>query len=431
MSASNNTPVIKEPDNINFVIFYESIHQCTPWMNSIKMFNKKNHKVKVFQRKYISNDYNQECEEIKFEIIDSYNPRFLYLIFLEINRFFNLFKRIHLDFISNFGTAINLIYTSIGFILTIYFNRKKQSTNEIFIAGDPIALIATYIAVKNTKNLIYYWPLELWIYKDLKTFLFRIIKKLEKRAHKYAVGTLEFGELRRAILSKENEISIDTIKIIPNAPVGEPTILRNYYFNDLFGIPIEKKIILYAGGIADFNGIPQLIRCLNTMPENFALVLHSKQNIRADKLDKLKEELKSYNAYINSSPVPFDKINLIYSSCDIGLMLMVPNNGDWDTNFRYADWSPGKLFNYLQFGVPVITTDLEGYQQFIEENRIGKVVKQIDQVFTKAAEIFASEKEYKTNCIRLFNQLKFEKYHDIFYKDLMKSSKNIVQYQND
>jgi glycosyltransferase involved in cell wall biosynthesis len=416
--------ITERPYNINYVIFYESIYQCTPWMNSIKLMNNEGHKVKVFQKKYFGSKYNEECESINFEIINSFNPRIFYRLFLEIARMFKIFKKVHLEKISNIGNTINFIYTSLVFILTVFIKTKNLKTKEIFIAGDPISLIAAYLAIKNKKHVLVYWPLELWVYSDLKTTYLKVLKKIEKRLHKYTVATLEFGPLRRAILSKENNIPINSIYIIPNAPIGEPKIKRNNYFNELFGIPLEKKIILYAGGITDFNGIPQLIGGLPHMPENYVLVLHSKIEVKNKMLIKLKEKLKPYNAYISSKPLPFDKINLVYSSCDIGLMLMEPDNGDWDTNYQYADWSPGKMFNYLQFGVPVITTNLNGYKEFIEGNKIGKIVENINQVFIKAVEIMSEEIEYKNNCIKLFDELKFEKYHSVFYNEIINKNYN-------
>ena len=416
--------ITKRPYNINFVIFYESIYQCTPWMNSINLLNRENHIIKVYQKKYFGSNYNEECDSINFEIVNSFNPRFLYRLFLEIARMFNILKRVHLATISNIGNTLNFLYTSFVFILTVYLKTKKLKTKEIFIAGDPVSLIASYLAVKNKKHILVYWPLELWVYSDLKSTYLKVLKKLEKRLHKYALGTLEFGIQRRAILSKENNIPINSIYIIPNAPIGEPKITRNYYFNELFGIPLEKKIILYAGGITDFNGIPQLIGSLPNMSDKFALVLHSKIEVKKKNMIKLKEKLEPYNAFLSSKPLPFDKINLIYSSCDIGLMLMVPDNGDWDTNYLYADWSPGKMFNYLKYGVPIITTDLYGYKEFIEGNKIGRIVEDISQVFSKAEEIMLAEKEYKNNCIKLFGDLKFEKYHKIFYDEIINKSYN-------
>src|ERR1035438_6665670 len=169
--------IIKRPCNINFVIFYESIYQCTPWMNSIKLLKKKNHTVKVYQNKYFGGKYNEECDSINFELINSFNPRILYRLFLDIDRILSIFKKVHLVTISNIGTTINFLYTSLIFILTIYLKTKRLKTKEIFIAGDPISLIASYLAVKNKKHVLVYWPLELWVYSDLKMTYFKVDRK--------------------------------------------------------------------------------------------------------------------------------------------------------------------------------------------------------------------------------------------------------------
>ncbi len=411
--------IVQEEVNINYLIYYESIYQCTPWMNSIRMFNADNRKIKVYQRKYFDGKYNEEHNSIKFDIIKSYNPKFLFQLFYQTARAFNLLKRIKLKRISTFGITLNYLYTTFMYILTVYIKTRKLKTKEIFIAGDPVSLIAGYLSTRNQKHVLVYWPLELWVYKDLKLLYFKLLKRIERKLNKYAAGTLEFGEQRRLILSKENNIPVKNISVIPNAPVGEPRLERNNYFNELFGIPSEIKIILYAGGFGYFNGIPQLIDNLKNMPNDFALVLHSKLEMKKKNLEELQEKLSPYRAYLSCNPLPFDKINLIYSSCDLGLMLMGPDNGNWDTNYIYADWSPGKLFNYLQFGVPLITTKLKGYEELIEGNRVGKVVDNINQVFSKADEIIADAASYRNNCLKLFNELKFEKYHKLFFDGIL------------
>ncbi len=412
------------PADINYVIFYESIYQCTPWMNSIRMMNKEGHHVKVYQKKYFGGHYNEELSSTKFEVITSYDPGILHQFFYQTARAFHLLKRIKLEKLSTLGVTLNYFYTTFMFVLSVYMKARKSKDKQVFIAGDPASLVAAYLAVRKRNHLLVYWPLELWVYKDLKLSYFKILKRIERKLHKHAAGTLEFGTQRRAILSRENNIPEDDIYIIPNSPIGEPKPERNFYFNEMFGIPREKKIILYAGGFGDFNGIPQLIDSLDRMPENFALVLHSKQELKKRHLEKMLEKLKPYDAYISSKPLSFDNINVIYSSCDIGLMLMGPNNGDWDTNYTYSDWSPGKMFNYLQFGVPLITTNLAGYKELIDGNGVGKVVDSISDVFLKAEEIMLDEAGYRNNCIRLFNDLKFEKYHNLFYDRVIKKGLN-------
>ncbi len=422
--SDDKAEIMQRQVNINYLIYYESIYQCTPWMNSIRMFNAEKRKIKVYQRKYFDGKYNEEHDSIKFDIINSYNPKFLFQLFYQTARAFNLLKKINLKRISNLGITLNYLYTSFIYIFTVYVKTRKLKTKEIFIAGDPVSLIAAYIAVRNKKHVLIYWPLELWVYKDLKLMYFKFLKRIEKKLNRYASGTLEFGSQRRMILSRENNIPVENISVIPNAPVGEPKLERNYYFNEIFGIPSNKKIILYAGGFGYFNGIPQLIDNLKNMPGDYALVLHSKLEMKKKNLEELLGRLKPYNAYLSFKPLPFDKINLIYSSCDIGLMLMGPDKGNWDTNYIYADWSPGKMFNYLQYGVPLITTKLEGYKELIEGNGVGKVVEDINQVFTKADEIMLDVTSYKNNCLKLFNGLKFEKYHKLFFDGILNTNFN-------
>lgn len=399
---------------INYIIFYESIFQCSPWLNSINLLHKQGFTINVYQPDYLTGKYNEDSSGLFFNIIKVKSFIVFDKFFLFIQKAFIIFKFLKLKRLSEFGFVLNNFYKSFSYISYFYLKSLKKCENNIFIGGDPTSLIAASIMSHGMKNSLVYWPLELWIKSDLKDIYTKSLKYFEKKIHKKAICTLEFGYQRRNLLCKENSIKPETFFVIPNSPIGNSCITRNYFFNDLFNIPYEKKIILHAGGYGDFNGIPQLLKISKQLQDNIVIVFHFKVKIDEAKIRKQFGLNESKNIYFSTIPLPFNRIDDVYSSCDIGLMLMQPNGSQFDTNLVYVDWSSGKLFNYLKFGVPVITMNLPGYKEMICENKAGEIINEIDEIFLAINKILNNENIYKKGSIQLFNDLKFEIFHSKF-----------------
>ena len=98
-------------------------------------------------------------------------------------------------------------------------------------------------------------------------------------------------------------------------------------------LSLYVKIVLYTGGIADYNLSYEIISTIETWPENVVLVMHcfgTKEAI---------EELKNFacrfkgEIYFSTEMVPFSEINKLYSSCDIGFAMY----GNHDLNHKYFE----------------------------------------------------------------------------------------------
>ena len=68
---------------INFIIFYESIFQCTPWQNSILLLKEKGFDIAVYQRYFRKRQYNSGKESLIFSLFQ-----------IKSNKFFDILLRI-------------------------------------------------------------------------------------------------------------------------------------------------------------------------------------------------------------------------------------------------------------------------------------------------------------------------------------------------
>ena len=146
----------------------------------------------------------------------------------------------------------------------------NETDNEIYIGGDPGALIAAYSIAKKKNGKLIYWSLELYIEKELNNFGLKLLKRMEKKINQHALFTLDFGKIRCEILQKENGLNPASMISIPNSQIGKGGIVRNYYFNEKFNIPRNKVIILHAGALyTPFLGVEDIIHSLPDWPDDY------------------------------------------------------------------------------------------------------------------------------------------------------------------
>ncbi|MFC1579341.1 hypothetical protein ACFL4N_00340 [Thermodesulfobacteriota bacterium] len=399
---------------INFFVFYASLFNCGPFRNSIQLWCERGYKVNVFQpadkrlHQYSSElDRHYQLKEIKF-------PNALETLSRGIGKGMGLLRYFKLRKLALSGNQIDYIIRSLHFIFSCR-RLSKTTDRQICIGGDPQGLLAAYLIARRNidRNLLIYWSLELWIEKDIRSLARLFFKKLEKWCNQRAFCTIEFGEQRCALLKVENNLPEESMIPIPNSPIGETELHRHTYFNKIFDIAPDKKIILYAGGISRDHMLGEIIDSLDSWPSHCVLVLHFSHHDESN-LSELKKKAKHHpgRVYFSLEAVAYDDLEEIYTSCDIGLQFFRPRM----TNLKYADWCSGKLFQCMRAGVPVITGNLPGYGDLIEKNGIGLCVSDTGNIGLAVERILEEEEQYKTDCVHTFKSFEFRKHHQKLVK---------------
>ena len=392
---------------INFFVFSSSIFHCGPWRNSIQLWAEKGFTVNVFQmedtnlHKHITAlENNYTLHEIKF-------PKIIYFL----NRWILCNK--HLRYYG--GGSIIYLVGSLYFAAAC-LRKTNRNVSNILIGGDPQGLLAANLNAIPGKDILIYWSLELWIRKDIKKLGHRIFKWIEMKCNRKTSYTIDFGEKRCELLRNENSLPIESMLSIPNSPLGNAKVERNYLFNDKLDIPKNKKIVLYAGGISNDHMILDIIKSINLWPSNTVLVLHFKNMYSERRLKQIKEQIRDHPSkiYLSLDPVDYFDLFKIYSSADIGLQFFRPRIA----NLKFADLSSGKLFHYMKAGVPIITNRLPGYKKLIEGNGCGLCVSDITDIGNSIKTILDNEYSFKENCIRSFSKYRFRDHHEKFEKSI-------------
>jgi len=396
---------------INYFVSYTSIFSLTPWRNSIQLFHEEGYKIRVYQ--YADERIQRLPTDLedKYDLMEIRYPRTARYILFVIKTIFRSLRHIGLKRLSTFGDGIDCLFRNYYFIAACLL-KNRCGDHEVFIGGDPGSLIAAHYLAKKKKGTLIYWSLELYIEKHLSNFGLRIIKRRERKCNQDALCTVDFGDIRCKILQEENGLDPGTMISIPNSQIGQGEIVRNYFFNDKFNIPRNKVIILHAGGLfTPFVRVKDIFQSIPEWPENYVLVLHTHQRPYPGCGFSIPEEFLNRKIFLSDDPVPFDQLDTIYSSCDIGIMVHRPSDGSLSKNLYYSDLSVGKLFHHLKVGVPIIVRNLPGYPELIEGRQAGVCIDSPSDILPAIQKILSSHDHYKLNALKLHDEYRFEVHH--------------------
>jgi len=403
---------------INYFVSYTSIFSLTPWRNSIRCFIEEGYKIRVFQFADERILMHPTDLEENYTLIEIPYPKIARYILFVVKTFFRSLSHIGMNRLSTLGDGIDTLFRNFFFIIACIW-KNRCGNNEIFIGGDPGALIAAHSIAKKKNGKLIYWSLELYIEKELNNFGLKLLKRMERRINQHALFTLEFGKIRCKILQKENGLNPTSMISIPNSQIGKGDIVKNYYFNEKFNIPRNKVIILHAGALyTPFLGIRDIFHSLPDWPDDYVLVFHTHQRPYPLSGFSIPETYINRKVFLNNDPVPFDQLDIIYSSCDIGIMIHGGLDGYILSNLHYSDLSVGKIFHHLKEGIPVIVRNLPGYKELFEERQAGACITGSSDILPAIQKIMSNYEQYRIGALKLHDEYRFELHHAKFIEKI-------------
>lgn len=155
----------------------------------------------------------------------------------------------------------------------------------------------------------------------------------------------------------------------------------------------NRKTCIYVGGVSAFYGFPLLMetfKILNSGSDTYRLILVCREAEYASvKPDVIPEWLEVHHA-------SGKELESLYAKADIGLLTLTDN--------EYSDLAVGtKLFQYLSYGLPVLSTNAAAMTAIISENNFGEVAPYDARAFADAVLKMLSDDEqlrkYRQNVI--------------------------------
>ncbi|HOZ36495.1 MAG TPA: glycosyltransferase family 4 protein [bacterium] len=126
-----------------------------------------------------------------------------------------------------------------------------------------------------------------------------------------------------------------------------------------FGLPQDKKIILYSGQLYVWKGAETLAQAAHLLLADCLIVFVGGVG---EELQKLKRQFGAANNILILGQKPYTNIPYYLRSADV---LVLPNSG---VSERSRLWtSPLKLFEYLASGTPIVASDLPSVREVLND----------------------------------------------------------------
>jgi len=156
------------------------------------------------------------------------------------------------------------------------------------------------------------------------------------------------------------------------------------------GIPNDKKMILIQGaGINIERGAEEVVEAMQFLNEVILYIIGSGDVIEQLKLESKQKKLQDKIVFIDK--IPANELANYTANADLGLTL------DKDTNLNYRFSLPNKVFDYINAGIPILSTKLPELENLITKYQIGFFIdnhepKHIAEIINKVL----NSKDYNT-----------------------------------
>lgn len=197
--------------------------------------------------------------------------------------------------------------------------------------------------------------------------LSKITINFEKEGLKYVDYVITANQITRGYSLTVNRF-IQT-EVIYNCPVL--SIFKETRSKDIHK---ERITICHDGSLGFNRGLKQMIEVIRVLKERYGnnVELLIIGDVFGEERKYLKEKLKEYglhDAVRCTGWLPYEKVGEAISHADIGIIFMEP------TENNMLAGPPNKLFNYMRYGLPMVSVDLPETSRIIKETRCGIVVK--------------------------------------------------------
>lgn len=303
----------------------------------------------------------------------------------------------------------NLWYSGIPklrFFIKLFHVFLLMIRDEYIIINDLDFYIPAYYAKKIKKKLkVIHYNTEIHG-KDVKYYSF--IEKFYEKHADFPDMIIECLEERAKYRKNKFNISKE-IYVINNTCTYSfiKSVLRNENSFDDLEIIGNRKVLVYAGSCEFGIDLDKVIEAIADLDKEifFLCYCYGKEESVQKLKNKCLTTLKSNSYRIYNSVERNELLNVLYHIGDIGIVYYDPKKS---TNYQYA--SPSKFFEYMAVGLNILSTNNDGINNIINDNKIGKCFLDENHIADSIREILSDNLLSKKETIELFkNKYCYEK----------------------
>jgi glycosyltransferase involved in cell wall biosynthesis len=181
-----------------------------------------------------------------------------------------------------------------------------------------------------------------------------------------------YADVMRERFGTERPLVVMNCSSIRPAGTGRPR-----RFHERLGLPDDRRVVLYHGGLSPDRGIEQLVDAIPNVPDA-VLVLMGYGDLQEALRRTADDPASGGRIRLLPAVPPSDLVEWV-ASADVVAMPIQP------TTLNHRLTTPNKLFEAIAAGVPVVASDLPGMAPIVRSTGCGLVVDPTDAVAIAAA----------------------------------------------
>lgn len=262
-------------------------------------------------------------------------------------RFYNPFSR---------GPLMYLVFNAQLFFYLLF---KKAN---ILWSNDLDTLLPNFLIWRLKKNKLIYDSHEYFTESVIKKSSRKIWQRLEQRLFPHLKNVLTVNQSIRKIYEEKYGVPITVLRNVPSV------FSRDKNFQQM-DFSFEKKILIIQGmGINENRGAEEAVLMMQFLPEKFMLYFIGSGTI-LPKLKAMANELKLNDRVIFIGVLPYREMMEYTRKCWLGLIF---EKIDVSDEHLYA--LPNKFFDYVQGGIPVLSSKGVEIKSVVDKYQIGDFI---------------------------------------------------------
>lgn len=185
---------------------------------------------------------------------------------------------------------------------------------------------------------------------------------------------------------------------------------RNVFRKSL-GLPLDKKILIYAGALDAYAKPDWWVEIAECLPESyiFLFISFDGRQFNDPSLARIGRVLSAKgNARFIRNELPAAKYMQLLRACDAGIALFRPVYTDWmnGRNIRQMGLSSGKFCSYVSCGLPVICDrSQDRFRRLAEDYPVIQVISAPEEVPSRLKLLSEMKGETESWCRKLFHDV--------------------------
>lgn len=222
------------------------------------------------------------------------------------------------------------------------------------------------------------------------------LAKLANAAHKVIVCEYNRAQITQAWFKLKELPLVISNKPMPNDFKRNAPITKSDNAKAVIEQLADKKIILYQGVVDVERPIEPIAKAVEELSDDFVFMVMTGSPC---------EHLKKYNKTIVMPYISAPYHLEVTSHAFVGILIYTAVYGTFTSPLNSIYCAPNKIYEFSQFGIPMIGNDIPGLKYTIEYNRMGVCLSHMDtERFKQAIQNIADHfDEYSQNAIA-FNE---------------------------